>query len=63
MTKHCSTIVPPSNSASQVSKADEHNMGDKVTATPTPKSPMATSHHPNIMFNNPIQLQEVKNER
>ena len=32
-------------------KSEEFNMGDKVTATPTPKSPTATSHHPNIKSN------------
>jgi len=31
----------------------EFNMGDKVTATPSPKSPSATSHHPNIMWLRP----------
>jgi len=34
------------------SNEKEHNMGDKVSATPSPKSPTATSHHPNINRNN-----------
>ena len=39
----------------------EHNMGDKVTATPSPKSPTATSHHPNIMPNSWGELQALSN--
>ena len=34
-----------------LAKPKEFNMGDKVSATPTPKSPTATSHHPNIQRN------------
>jgi len=28
-----------------------HNMGDKVSATPTPKEATLPSHHPNIKLN------------
>ena len=32
-------------------KSEEFNMGDKVSATPTPKEATLPSHHPNIKRN------------
>ena len=37
------------------------NKGDKVSATPTPKCPSDTSHHPNIMPNFELGLQAGSN--
>ena len=47
--KPCSTIAPNSNSSPD--KSWSFNMGDKVSATPTPKEATLPSHHPNIKFN------------
>jgi len=45
-------IANPSTSATPtLAEPKEFNMGDKVSASPTPKSPSATSHHPNIQRN------------
>jgi len=46
--RNSSPPVRTSDKKSDFDKSKEFNMGDKVTATPSPKSPMATSHHPNI---------------
>ena len=37
-------------------KSEEFNMGDKVSATPTPKDASHPSHHPNIMPNSCVGL-------
>ncbi len=45
-------IANPSTSASPtLAEPKEFNMGDKVSATPTPKDASHPSHHPNINFN------------
>lgn len=57
MNKHLvQPIATPSDSASQVVN-DGLNMGDKVSAMPTPTIPTESSHHPNIMPNFKIALQ------
>ena len=45
---------------SDFSNEKEHNMGDKVTATPSPKDASHPSHHPNIMFNFKFHSQALK---
>jgi len=40
----------------------EFNMGDKVTASPTPKCPSDTSLNPNIMFNSDKALVGVEQQ-
>lgn len=50
--RNLSPPVQTSNSGSLTSdKPKGFNMGDKVSATPTPKCPTDTSHHPNIKLN------------
>lgn len=55
-------IAPNQNSASQVVN-DEHNMGDKVTPSDSPKDASHPSHHPNIIgnFKNPLVSREQLN--
>ena len=56
--KYDNSIVPPSNSPTASSHSfGEHNMGDKVSATPTPKEATLPSHHPNIKLNRGFVLQ------
>ena len=43
-------IATPLNSKGS-QEANSLNMGDKVSASPTPKDASHPSHHPNIMFN------------